>query len=343
MVYSASKANALAAMLNQLVRTALEGPTPLGIVDAPASGTGKTLLTEAISIIATGRAATLFSAPKDEEEARKQVTSYLREGVSVIVIDNVREKLESAQLAKALTAVTWADRILGQSQTVLLPVRCTWLCTGNNVCVGGDLPRRCYWIRMDARTPAPHLRCGFQHPNLRRWVTENRGYLVAASLTLARSWFAAGKPPGRAPVLGSYEGWSTTMSGILEHVGVHGFCANSIEFNERADTDAADDSHLLLAIYEAIGQRRFTSADVEKLCREAQLADRLRPLLSPDLAEALTQDGLFARRVGKWFSDRSDRRFGESQIHVTRAGTAHNVQVWQIINPAARTAQDVVQ
>ena len=308
LVFSASKANALATMLNQLIRTALDGPTPLSIVDAPAAGTGKTLFAEIVSIIATGRPATLFSAPRDEDEARKQITAYLREGVGVIVIDNVRERLESAQLAKALTAVTWADRILGQSQTLLLPVRCTWMCTGNNVVVRGDLPRRCYWIRMDARMATPHLRSGFRHPSLRRWVTKNRGHLVAALLTLARSWFAAGKPPGSAPTLGSFEAWSATMSGILDHVGVRGFRANSVDSDERRDADTADDGQLLLAIYDALGHKRFTSADLEALCRRDQSAEKFRRVLSPELAEALTQDGLFARRVGKWFSDRSDRR-----------------------------------
>ncbi len=342
-VFSASKANALATMLNQLVRTALDGPTPLSIVDAPAAGTGKTLFAEIVSLIATGRAATLFSAPRDEDEARKQITSYLREGVGVIVIDNVRDRLESAQLAKALTAVTWADRILGQSQTVVLPVRCTWICTGNNVAVAGDLPRRCYWIRMDARTPSPHLRSGFRHQNLRRWVTKNRGHLVAALLTLARSWFASGKPPGIAPILGSFEAWSTTMSGILDHAGVRGFCANSVEFVERTDADTVDDGQLLVAIYDVLGRKRFTSADVEALCRHDQSSGKFRKVLSPELAEALTQDGLFARRIGKWFSDRSDRRFGESQIHVTRAGTTHNVQMWKVVNPSVVADEEVVQ
>jgi len=37
-----------------------------------------------------------------------------------------------------------------------LPQRATWMATGNNLHVGGDLARRCYWIRLDAgMAPSP--------------------------------------------------------------------------------------------------------------------------------------------------------------------------------------------
>jgi 5S rRNA maturation endonuclease (ribonuclease M5) len=337
-VISASKANALAAMLTPVVRPAITGPTPLALIDAPAAGTGKTLLAEAVSIIATGREAALFSAPGEEEEWRKQVTSYLREGVGVIVIDNVAGRLESAQLAKALTAVTWADRILGQSQTVLLPVLCTWIATGNNIQVGGDLPRRCYWIRLDAQTATPYLRTGFRHPNLRRWVAENRGELVAALLTIARAWFAAGKPKPQTPTLGSYESWSETMGGILAHAGVRGFLANSVELQQQAET-ATDASATLCAISAVTRGGRFTSADLHSLCRHDASGLILIPALPSALRDAVGESGLFERRLGRWLAAHADRRFGPDEIHIKRAGVMHNVQLWRIVTPACSEAK----
>ena len=333
--HSASRANALAAALTPLVRPMVDGPTPLALIDAPAPGTGKTLLTEVISIIATGRPAPLFSAPREEEEWRKQITAHLCDGISMIVIDNVRDRLESAQLSKALTASVWSDRILGHSTTVQLPVRCTWLATGNNISVGGDLPRRCYWIRLDAQTSAPHLRHDFLHPNLRAWTAENRGDLIAALLTLARAWFADSKPPGKQIVLGSYESWAETITGILGHAGVEGFMANAVELRERTEVESGQATALLLALYEATKGNQFTSSEIYELLIRQGYRPSMMDLLPPEVAEALNQGGIFQRRFGKWCAERADRRFGESEVYLKRAGFRHKVQLWQIVNPGA--------
>src|SRR5207245_1206363 len=100
----------------------------------------------------------------------------------------------------ALTARVWKDRILGQSATVAVAQRATWAANGNNLRLGGDLPRRCYWIRLDAKTSRPWKRTGFTHPELIQWVSENRERLLAALLTIAVSWFAAGKPAASSTV-----------------------------------------------------------------------------------------------------------------------------------------------
>ena len=60
----ASKANTIAAMLTPIVRPAISGPTPLGILGAPQAGTGKSLLADVVSIIPTGRHGEMFSAPR---------------------------------------------------------------------------------------------------------------------------------------------------------------------------------------------------------------------------------------------------------------------------------------
>ena len=193
-VDESSRVNAIASMLTPVCRPAIKGPTPLALYDATTQGTGKTLLSEVVSLITSGREGALFSAPRDAEEWRKQLTSVLREGSTVVVIDNVNYRLDSGDLCKALTETTHGDRILGQSQTLNLPVRCAWIVTGNNIQLGGDMPRRCYWIRMDAKCSKPFQRTGFKHKRLKEYVLKHRGELLAALLTLARAWFVAGRP-----------------------------------------------------------------------------------------------------------------------------------------------------
>ena len=112
--------------------------------------------------------------------------------------------LESSQLAAALTAETWADRILGQSRMIELPNRATWLVTANNPHLSLEIARRCVRTRIDPKQDRPWKRGGFKHTPLRDWVRKNRTALVRAVLVLVQSWIAAGRPLGTQP-LGSFE------------------------------------------------------------------------------------------------------------------------------------------
>jgi hypothetical protein len=74
------RTNAIAAILTLVVRLTIKGATPLALFEATTQGTGKTLLSEVVSLISTGREAPMFSAPRDAEEWRKVLTSVLLEG-----------------------------------------------------------------------------------------------------------------------------------------------------------------------------------------------------------------------------------------------------------------------
>jgi hypothetical protein len=187
----ASRANAFAAMITPILRPAINGPLALALLDAPQQGTGKSLLASTIALIATGRPASMMAAPDSDEEWRKRITATLYSGANVINIDNIEGQLKAPSLASALTSEIWRDRMLGRSETLELPQRATWLATGNNIRLGGDLQRRSYWIRLDAKSATPWLDRKFKHPNLAEWVLENRGRIVAAILTLARAWVRA--------------------------------------------------------------------------------------------------------------------------------------------------------
>ena len=60
----------------------------------------------------------------------------------------------------------------------------------------------------------------FRHNPLLPWVASHRGELLAALLTLARTWFAAGCPRAKLTVVGGYEEWSQMVGGILAHVNL---------------------------------------------------------------------------------------------------------------------------
>jgi hypothetical protein len=343
-----SLANAIASMLTPVCRPAIKGPTPLALFDATTQGTGKTLLSEVVSLIVSGREGALFSAPRQAEEWRKQLTSVLREGSCVIIIDNVNYRLDSADLCKALTETIHGDRILGQSQTINLPVRCTWIATGNNIQLGGDMPRRCYWVRMDAKCLRPFERTGFRHKRLKQYVLRHRGELLGALLALARSWFVAGCPPPDLTPVGSFEDWTTTVGGILQHVGIKGFLANSSELYEQADAESIQWEAFLQTLDSAFYSEPFIVAQVWERMNDKSYntdthqtvltprADELRMALPELIAGVMDREGFFKQRLGFAFSERVGRRYGAAEFRIERDADDHHGKVarWKVMRNA---------
>lgn len=257
-VDESSRANGWASFITPPVRHAIAGQVPAALVDATRAGSGKTLLASTIATVATGRPAAVFPAPKDDEEWRKQITSSLRSGATVIMVDNLEGRLDSPSLARALTAPVWADRVLATNDMIYLAVRVSYIVTGNNITLGGDMPRRCYLVRLDARVPRPWERpaTGFRHPRLSEYVAAHRGEIVAAILTLARGWFAAGKPEAAGlPAFGSYEEWVSLIGGILAYAGVNGFLGNLVTLHDVMDEDTPAWSYFFGTWFEVLGDK----------------------------------------------------------------------------------------
>jgi putative DNA primase/helicase len=252
----AERAHALALLLVGFVRSMIEGPTPLHLIEKPTPGTGATLMVDAISIVTTGSSASIMVEGRDDEEWRKRLTAKLRQIPSVVFIDNLRRRLDSSAVAAALTAPFWEDRVLGTSETTRFPIRCTWIATGNNPEFSNEMARRIVRIRLDARVDQPWRREGFRLPNLLAWVRANRARLVAACLTLGRAWIAAGMPRHKTTI-GSFESWAEVIGGILDVAGVPGFLTNLDDMLEAADADGA-----MWRLFIAQWWDRFGSAEV---------------------------------------------------------------------------------
>lgn len=326
----ASRANMFALLLTLVLRRAIRGCVPLALIDAPAAGTGKSLLAETVALVITGTNAVMQPAPtRDEEELRKLLTAVLSAGYPLSILDNVACRVESPNLARAVTATVWSDRILGQSRTIDLPQQTVWVITGNNITLGGDIPRRSYWIRLDAKDTQPWQRSGFKIPNLKEWVPKRRSDLTEALLIVARSWYAAGQPKGDAPILGSFEEWSRIVGGILHHAGVLGFLENLQELYEQSDPTEAQWQAFLDHIY-----RRYSGGDfgVVDLVRLLRVDPNYHSLLPDDLIDDGRDGNLFTRKVGNAFRQRVDRRYGPYGVHLVKAGADRSTKTirWRV-------------
>ncbi len=238
-VSNTEKSHALALMFLPFVRDLISGPTPLHLFEKSTPGTGATLLVQALSHVCTGGHPSLLGEGRDSDEWRKRITSILRTSPQIVLIDNVKDRLDSASLSSALTTDIWEDRILGESENIRLPINCTWSATGNNPALSNEMARRIIRIRLDAKTDRPWQRKGFKHPNLLPWITENRADILAAIYTLINNWLINDKPNNDSAILGSYEAWSAVVGGVLKINGFEGFLSNLEEFYESSDSEGA--------------------------------------------------------------------------------------------------------
>ena len=192
---AADLANMIATLLTPVTRSAILGNVPLCLIDKPTPGSGATLLTDVVALIATGTTAPKMLIPEgrgSDDEWRKRITSTLMDGYTITVFDNVDASLSSNTLAMVLTTEFWRDRILGRSENITLPVHKTWIATGNNVRIRGDLARRSYRIRIDTQQERPWERHEFRHLELLKWVEEHRGVILAKLYTMILAYFQAG-------------------------------------------------------------------------------------------------------------------------------------------------------
>ena len=305
-VSTSDRAHAVAGILLPFVRRMIDGPTPIHLFEAPSPGAGKSLLADAITVIATGKQAEPTTIGRDDEETRKKITSVLSLGKPVILIDNVRSGIDSASLAAALTSDTWQDRILGQSKMVLLPNRAVWLVTANNPDLSLEIARRSVRVRIEPADDRPWKRKSFKHPQLISWAKKHRSELVHAVLVLVRAWLSGGRPAG-TETLGSFESWAEVVGGILEAVGIDGFLGNADELYEEADREGQEWREFVAAWWEAFESSEIPAGDLLELAKNRDL------LLSVIGAKS---DRSQAIRLGKALQSNRNRQFGGHRIEV---------------------------
>lgn len=316
-VSDAEKAHALCLLLQPFVRDLIAGPTPLFVAESPTPGTGKTLLVDVACYPAVGGPMKIMTAPGDEGEWRKQITSCLLESPPVIFIDNVQDSLSSAALSAALTAREWSDRRLGKSEQLTVPNMATWVTAGNNPGFSGEMLRRSVRSRIDARMEHPEDRRTFRHNDLRGWVRDHRGELIWAALTLARAWVAKGKPRSSTS-LGSFEEWAAVMGGILDVAEVPGFLGNQEGFREHARAE----NH---GMYELLSELRATFGDFPFTARE--LARRAYATLERHLG--IDTSGPTANvKIGIELAKHRDRQYAD--LVLVHTGKPGGVQHWAV-------------
>lgn len=285
---------AIAQVLSGLARPAIAGPVPAFANRSPTPGSGKGLLADVGSIITTGRPAPRMAAPKTDEEAAKRITTIAIAADPLVVIDNVIGPFGGEAFSAALTTTIWKDRLLGFNQDVELPLRTIWVVTGNNISFRGDFGRRVLPCDLDPGVEHPEDRTDFRHPELLKYVHEERPRLVAAGLTILRAYHVAGRPPHGKPLKGSFEDWDRIVRGALLWCGLPDPLGTTSRIREDGDADLAALRGGLQAWEAMFGVEAKTAAQAVERAKELG-TDILTPLA--ELARCAVKD-LDGRKLG---------------------------------------------
>jgi hypothetical protein len=217
-----SRSVALAAILTAMVRRVLP-IAPVFLIDAPGQSNGKTLLSDLIATIPTGREAGASQWSDEIAEQRKSLGSILMAGDSVVNFDNVTVPIGGPALCSVLTSTgEFKDRILGAHERMNVPTCVTWIFTGNNMSVKDDMATRALRCRLDARCEFPDQRV-FRRKDLLAYVRAQRPALIHAALTILRAYIVAGKP-GADKIKGRFAEWGEMIAGPLVWLGERNPC-----------------------------------------------------------------------------------------------------------------------
>jgi hypothetical protein len=254
----------IAAILTAIVRHTVDN-APLFLFNSPAMGTGKGLLVYIIAYLTTGTQPSVMSQTSDTNEERKRLLSVLLEGDSVICIDNIERHFESESLCSILTMPVFKDRVLGKSKIVSASTQATFLATGNNVTVVGDLTRRVLPCTIDAKVEKPYEREFSVH--LPSYIKENRGQLVISALTILRAYHLAGRPQQNLKPFGSFESWSDWIRSAVVWCGLQDPCIG-LSLWDQIDPTRAELGAVLESWYAINQTQPSTISDIIKTAKQ---------------------------------------------------------------------------
>lgn len=297
------RAHILVMFLQPFIRSMINGPTPLYLIESPTRGTGKSKLCNALALLVTGQHAPIMTLPRNSEEMEKRITANLLEGHPIILLDNVNQ-LGGEELAAVLTARVWRGRRLGKSEMIHIINNSQWLSTGNNVDLLGDIARRVLGIRLDAGVEKPEERKQFRHPDLESYILQNRPTIINALLSIAQHAANKGFPKG-SKILGGYEDFSQKMGGILEVAEVEGFLDGREYLYEHSDKETTEWKAVCEVWWEQYESRPISPKDLFEICKEKHF------LL--DLWGGRSDQAGFIR-LGIKLSKNRDRIFGKFAI-----------------------------
>ncbi len=319
------RAVALSALMTPVLRHAMD-VAPMHAIRAPAYGSGKSYLINLASAIAIGAACPVTTAGKDEAETEKRLDAALLKGQSIISLDNVNNELCADKLAVAVEQRRVTVRPLGSSRTLEIDNRASIFATGVNINVRGDMVRRTLLCSIDPNEENPAKR-DFQRDPFNE-ILADRGRYIAAVMTIAKAFFAAGEPDVKHTKLASFGAWSRFVQRPLMWLG-QADPAKSIETSESLDSERIELAEVLNAWHAAYPKETSVTAKGLEAAtsQNAALKDALASI-APSKKQGQNID---TQRLGFWLKKRAGRVVDGKKIVRGEVDTNGNTATWRVI------------
>ena len=324
---------ALVGLLTALLRGSL--PTsPIILVRGDTPGVGKSFLVDVIAMVATGRICPIITASRSLEETEKRIGAVLLSGSSIVSLDNTTHDLEGELLCQITERPVVRIRVLGRSEMPDCECHTAVFATGNNVGFKGDMVRRGLVCDLEALDERPEER-EFKGDALARARTERERY-IAAALTVARAYLAAGAPKVCKPIA-SYGLWSTLARSPLAWLGEPDPWA-SVEASRKDDPvlTAIREFFTLWPIYLRLDWPYTTASIVRTAEEDAQRPGNFNePDLKNFLLKVAAERGrpsvISPERLGRWLRQVSGRVVDGRRL-VKEYDAVNNVAAFRLIN-----------
>jgi hypothetical protein len=336
-----SRINTYGLLITAVIRPIITSRVPMAVITKPQAGIGSTLIARIVHCVTTGRDLSVDGPPIQEEEYEKKITTWFKSGSSLIVLDNVAKKMESSSLERAITAPGWKCRLLGGNEEGNYPNKATFIATGNNVQVGGDLIRRCYFITMSSKSSQNwSIKRTFKHDDVINWTLNNRDIIFTAIFTLVTNWISKGCPKAsdKIPLMGSFEDWRDTVGGILEAAGYTTFLGNTQKMYDDVDVDTPQWSAFLEHLYGIYLSTDFKVSDIiEQINKESNSTSiesknpvKIMSMFPDTLLDASQKKTSLAQSIGYALKSIKDRRFPMG-YRLVKSSTKSSSVIWNIM------------
>lgn len=319
-----SRSVAVSMLMTPVLRGALPPAVPMHVVTAPQAGTGKSYLLDTAAAIATGERCPVQSVAPKAEETEKRLIGAALAGFPIIALDNVSDLLTGDFLAQVTERPLLQLRPLGGSAMVRIPNTFTVFANGNNIVATADLVRRTLRCSLDADMENPEERDFLADPVVA--VLANRGKYVAACLTIARAYLAAGSP-NKCRRLPSYTAWSDLVRSALVWLGWPD-PVETMDLQRAEDPTRQARADLFNAWHEELPDR----GSLGLLMSEFIAGTTNRPTLRSAclaIARDRNSETISPERLGKWLRSAVNTRVGNLKLQVNRRDPKR--PRWQLI------------
>ncbi|GAA0028611.1 hypothetical protein [Bradyrhizobium ottawaense] len=321
-----------------LLQRALLPERPAFFVTAGQRGGGKTTLIQMIVTAILGRPAAAAAWSDNAEERKKALFSYLRQGVGVLIWDNISRgsTISCPHIEAALTAPEISDRVLGVSMFETVPASTVQVFTGNSIAPRGDMASRSFILSLNVDRPDPENR-DFKHSDPVGWTQANRARVLRALYLILVAGIqnrpADQQAKTRFKNWWNLAGWPVEYAAAL--VGIDFDCGKLLLAGEAQDEEASTTSRVLTALWTRFGEEQFTARSVASLLSDYNVAtDEDAAELADGLAELAQKavDKATAQGIGKLFQKHLTGRptWIEDRVAFLRRVPGHQQNLYRI-------------